>query len=77
MIGSKGPRYYLPASHALRDSPECQRIAEIPGVGLLTATATVSTIGDPATFHSGREFAAWLGLVPRRPELVGAYDNWA
>ncbi len=58
-------------SHALRDSPECQRIAEIPGVGLLTATATVSTIGDPATFHSGREFAAWLGLVPRQTGTGG------
>jgi len=46
--------------------PECQRIAAIPGVGLLSATAAVATIGDPATFRSGREFAAWLGLVPRQ-----------
>ncbi|MBN3807448.1 IS110 family transposase [Paraburkholderia sp. Ac-20336] len=58
-------------SHALRDSPECQHIAEIPGVGLLTATATVSAIGDPATFRSGREFAAWLGLVPRQTGTGG------
>jgi transposase len=44
----------------------CRRIAEIPGVGLLTATAAVATMGDPKAFASGREFAAWLGLVPRQ-----------
>src|SRR5471030_1643905 len=41
-------------------------IAEIPGVGLLTATAAVATMGDPKAFRSGREFAAWLGLAPRQ-----------
>lgn len=41
-------------------------IAEIPGVGLLTATAAVATMGDAKAFKSGREFAAWLGLVPRQ-----------
>lgn len=39
-------------------------IAEVPGVGLLTATAAVATMGDAKAFKSGREFAAWLGLVP-------------
>lgn len=53
-------------SNELRLSVECKHIAEIPGVGLLTATATVAAIGDPATFRSGREFAAWLGLVSRQ-----------
>lgn len=42
----------------------CQAISQIPGVGLLTATAAVATMGDPKAFKSGREFAAWLGLVP-------------
>ena len=41
-------------------------IAEIPGVGLLTATAAVATMGEARTFKSGREFAAWLGVVPRQ-----------
>ena len=41
-------------------------IADIPGVGLLTSTALVATMGDPQTFRSGREFAAFLGLVPRQ-----------
>ena len=48
-----------------RSSPDSQRIAEIPGVGVLSATAAVAAMGDPAAFRSGREFAAWLGLVPR------------
>lgn len=41
-------------------------MAAIPGVGLLTATAAVASIGDARTFKSGREFAAWLGLVPKQ-----------
>lgn len=39
-------------------------IAAIPGVGLLTSTAAVATMGHAEAFKSGREFAAWLGLVP-------------
>jgi len=56
---------------ALRDNQECQKIAEIPGVGLLTATAAVAAIGDAKTFRSGREFAAWLGLVPKQTGTGG------
>ncbi|KWI64908.1 IS110 family transposase [Burkholderia ubonensis] len=41
-------------------------IGEIPGVGLLTATAAVAMMGDPKAFSSGREFAAWAGLVPKQ-----------
>ncbi|MBB5404426.1 IS110 family transposase [Paraburkholderia youngii] len=41
-------------------------ISEIPGVGLLTATAAVAMIGDAKVFRSGREFAAWAGLVPKQ-----------
>lgn len=43
-----------------------RRIAEIPGVGVLTATAAIATMGNPKAFKSGREFSAWLGLVPRQ-----------
>ncbi|MDB0544197.1 IS110 family transposase [Ralstonia solanacearum] len=56
---------------ALRENQQCQRIAEIPGVGLLTATAAVAAIGNASTFRSGREFAAWLGLVPRQTGTGG------
>lgn len=50
----------------LKHNPACQAIAAIPGVGLLTATAAVATMGNAKAFRSGREFAAWLGLVPRQ-----------
>ena len=43
-----------------------QRIAQIPGVGLLTATAAIATMGEASAFKSGREFCAWLGLVPKQ-----------
>jgi transposase len=49
-----------------RNDDACRRISEIPGVGVLTATAAVSVIGQAKTFRSGREFAAYLGLVPRQ-----------
>jgi transposase len=42
----------------------CARLQQIPGVGPLVSTAVVSAIGNGAAFHKGREFAAWLGLVP-------------
>jgi transposase len=48
----------------MKEDRSCRIISEIPGVGLLTATAAVATMGDAKTFKSGREFAAWLGLVP-------------
>lgn len=54
-----------------REDTASQRIAAIPGVGLLTATAAVATMGDARAFKSGREFAAWLGLVPRQSGTGG------
>lgn len=48
----------------LKAEPQMQRIAQIPGIGLLTATAAIATMGDASAFKSGREFCAWLGLVP-------------
>lgn len=48
----------------LKQDKACKTIAEIPGVGLLTATAAVATMGNAKSFKSGREFAAWLGLAP-------------
>ena len=54
-----------------RGNGASRRVAEIPGVGLLTATAAVATMGDPGAFRSGREFAAFLGLVPRHSGTGG------
>ena len=48
----------------LKAEPDMQRVAQIPGVGLLTATAAIATMGEASAFKSGREFCAWLGLVP-------------
>ena len=48
----------------LRADPQMRRIAQIPGVGVLSATAAIATMGPSGAFKSGREFCAWLGLVP-------------
>lgn len=47
-----------------RQNEASRRAAEVPGVGVLTASAAVATIGDPHVFDSGRGFAAWLGITP-------------
>src|SRR5262244_1903213 len=62
MIGSLERR--IVARH--RSSPDSQRLQTIPGVGVIGATVT-----DPAAFKSGRDFAAWIGLVPRQDSTGG------
>lgn len=54
-----------------KEDAASRRLMDIPGVGLLTATAAVATIGDARSFKSGREFAAFLGLVPRQSGTGG------
>lgn len=49
-----------------RQSETCKRLMEIPGVGPLIATAAAATMGDASAFKSGREFAAYVGLVPKQ-----------
>ena len=67
----KGPQLQIESLNtelgqiASRD-PSCVRLQQIPGVGPLVSTAVVSTIGNGVAFKKGREFAAWLGLVPRQ-----------
>lgn len=48
-----------------------RRLATIPGVGPVIASAIVATIGDPRRFRTGRDFAAWLGLVPSQHSSGG------
>jgi transposase len=48
-----------------------RRLATIPGIGPITASAIAATIVDPSAFKSGRELAAWIGLVPREHSSVG------
>jgi transposase len=49
-----------------KEDPQVQAISAIPGVGLLTSTAAVATMGDAKAFRSGREFAACIGIVPEQ-----------
>jgi transposase len=55
----------------VKRSEACQRLMTIPGVGVVTATALVSSMREPADFKSGRHFAAWLGLVPSQHSTGG------
>jgi transposase len=54
-----------------RTSVVSQRLESIPGIGFITATALAATVGDARAFRSGRQFAAWLGLVPRQNSSGG------
>jgi transposase len=64
--------YYQEKLEALATThPECQRLMTIPGIGPLTATALVAAVSDASAFKNGRQFAAWLGLVPRQHSTGG------
>src|SRR5271168_1547197 len=67
MIGSIEKR--LMAQH--RSNEASKRLETIPGIGVIGATAIVATVPDPKVFRSGRDFAAWVGLVPRQDSTGG------
>ena len=54
-----------------RQNAASQRLETIPGIGLITATALAASVPDPTVFKSGRQFAAYLGLVPRQNSSGG------
>ena len=54
-----------------RSSEASQRLDEIPGVGPALATALVASVADPKAFRSGRNFSAWIGLVPKQHSSGG------
>ena len=54
-----------------RESPPSLRLQRIPGIGPLTASAIVASVGNAGTFKTGRQMAAWLGLVPRQHSSGG------
>ena len=56
---------------AFQRTPDCQRIAAVEGVGPLIATAIVAAISNGRAFENGRQFSAWLGLVPRQNSSGG------
>lgn len=54
-----------------RDNAACRRLASLPGVGPVVATALVASVDDGRHFRNGRELAAWIGLVPRQHTTGG------
>jgi transposase len=56
---------------AARGDAACARLAAVPGIGPVIATALVATVGDAKAFASGRHLAAWAGLVPRQHSSGG------
>ena len=54
-----------------RSSEVSRRLETIPGIGPITASALAASITDPSIFRSGREMAAWIGLVPRQTSTGG------
>jgi transposase len=67
MIGSIEKR--LTVQH--RANEASKRLESIPGIGLIGASAITATMTDPKSFRSGRDFAAWIGLVPRQDSTGG------
>jgi len=67
MIGSIEKR--IVAQH--RSDEASKRLRSVPGIGIVGATAIAATIPDPKIFRSGRDFAAWIGLVPRQDSTGG------
>ena len=56
-----------------RTNQVSRRLETIPGIGPITASVIAATVGDPGQFRSGRQFAAWLGLVPRQNSSGGKH----
>jgi transposase len=54
-----------------RSNEICQRLDELPGVGPALATALVASVANPKAFRSGRNFSAWIGLVPKQHSSGG------
>jgi transposase len=54
-----------------RSSHESAELAKIPGIGPITASALIASIGDAKNFENGRQFSAWLGLVPKQNSSGG------
>ena len=67
MIGSIEKR--IATQH--RSDEASKRLRSVPGIGIVGATAIAATIPDPKIFRSGRDFAAWIGLVPRQDSTGG------
>ncbi len=65
-LESRIERVTLRVERIFRAHPVCRKLAAVPGIGPLTATALLAAVGRPQAFRNGRHLAAWLGLVPRQ-----------
>jgi transposase len=66
LLDKKIDKYEQQMKDLCRTNEDCQRLMAIEGVGPITATAIIGAVGDAKVFKKGREFSAWLGLVPRQ-----------
>jgi transposase len=64
-INKKLESYTEKLEQVAKQSPVCQRLQTIPGIGVMCATALIADMGDPHTYKKGRHYSANLGLVPR------------
>jgi transposase len=63
--------YDLRIREIFRNSEQCRQLGRIEGIGPVTATALIAAVGDRSCFKNGRQFAAWLGLVPKQRSSGG------
>ena len=70
-LASWRQRGHSKASVNNRSQEASQRLAAVPGIGVFSATALVASAGDASVFKNGRQFAAWLGLVPKQHSSGG------
>ena len=61
----------LALTDVFKTLPRCERLMSVPGIGPMISTAMVAAIGSGEAFDRGRDFAAWLGLVPRQYSTGG------
>ncbi len=66
ILDGKIKGYDAKLEHIYKTNETCQKIAHLSGIGPVSATALVATIGDAKVFDNGRQMAAWLGLTPRQ-----------
>lgn len=64
-------RYEIKIQEIFKSHPVCQKLAQIEGIGPLTATILLTVLSNPTLFKNGRHFAAFLGLVPRQHSSGG------
>lgn len=71
LIEKRKEKYDVELEKISKTNEICKRLQQVPGIGPLTSTAFVASVGDPSHFKNGRQTAAWLGLVPKQHSTGG------